>query len=145
MPGVWQGVLPVTHVSRAQDPPFGGVAAQVPGVQPQLQPAVQPEDAPSDAHRHQAVQLSDVQQGLPAELRPPPTQSHTQPVSGDGSGVRRDDGVSCRRNWPRRRLAATVDLIEHATLSRLRLFSDSYHSQSLPISILTLDCPADAL
>lgn len=92
VPGMRQRVLPVAHVGRAQDPAPGGVAAQVSRVQPQLQPAVQPEDAPADAHRHQAVQLSHVQQSVPPELRPAPAQPHAQPgVRVRGLGVRDGD------------------------------------------------------
>jgi len=107
--GVRKGVLPVPHVGRAQDPPLGGVASQVSGVQPELQPAVQSEDAPVDAHRHQTVQLSDVQQSVPPELRPAPAQPHAQPVTrvcGRGrrgpAGVRRDHRTAVGRGHRRR-------------------------------------------
>jgi len=108
--GVRQGVLPVAHVGRAQDPPPGGVATQVSGVQPELQPAVQSEDAPVDAHRHQTVQLSDVQQSVPPELRSTPAQPHAQPVTRvrrRPAGVRRDhrtaDSHRARSRQRRRR------------------------------------------
>lgn len=115
MPGVRQRVLSVAYTGRAQDPAPGGVAAQVSGVQSQLQPAVQPEDAPVDAHRHQAVQLSHVQQGVPPELRPAPAQPHAQPVvrvrrghgvrdehGGPGGTAGRDGRVRGRRRLQRR-------------------------------------------
>lgn len=48
MQRVRQGLLPVTHPRGPQDPPHGGVSAQVPRVQSLLQPAFQPENPPAD-------------------------------------------------------------------------------------------------
>jgi len=78
VPGVWQRVLPVTYIGRAQDSSPRRVAAQVSGVQAQLQPAQQSQDASAHAHRSQAVRVLLVQQSVPAELRSATAHAHAR-------------------------------------------------------------------
>ena len=64
-----QGFLPIADAGRPSDPPFGRVAAQMPGLRAQFQPAVQLEDSPVDSHRFETVRVLIVRKSLPAQLR----------------------------------------------------------------------------
>lgn len=66
---MWQRFLPIAHTGRAQDPPHGRVAAQMPGVQSQLQPALKSENPSTHTHRSQAVRMQHLRQSVPSQLR----------------------------------------------------------------------------
>ena len=114
MRGVRQRILPEQDPRGAQDPPHGGVAAQVSRVLQEFQPEEQPEDPPSHAHGHQAVPLCLLRQSVPQELRPQEALVDSQ---FGGIDVAAAAGDTCAR-YRGRRATGDVLVIAASLVSR---------------------------
>ncbi|KAK1122102.1 hypothetical protein K0M31_009942 [Melipona bicolor] len=119
MRGVRQRILSEQDTRGAQDPPHGGVAAQVSRLFQEFQPEEQPEDPPSHAHGHQALPLCLLRQGVPQELRPQEALVDAQFGGIDVAAAAAGD--TCARHRGRRATGDVLVILSTDSESRIAL------------------------